>query len=33
MGMVTRAQADAAINVAKDVYGVQKIVKVFEYLD
>lgn len=33
MGMVTRAQADAAINVAKNVYGVQKIVKVFEYLD
>lgn len=33
MGMVTRAQADAAIDIAKDVYGVQKIVKVFEYLD
>ncbi len=33
MGMVTRAQADQAINIAKDVYGVQKIVKVFEYLD
>ncbi len=33
MGMVTRAQADEAIDIAKNVYGVQKIVKVFEYLD
>lgn len=33
MGLTTRAHADQAIDVAKDVYGVQKIVKVFEYLN
>jgi osmotically-inducible protein OsmY len=32
-GLVSRGQADDAVNVAKDIYGVQKIVKVFEYLD
>ena len=32
-GLVTRDQADEAVNVAKDIYGIQKIVKVFEYLD
>ena len=32
-GLVTRAQADEAVNVAKEVFGIQKIVKVFEYLD
>ena len=32
-GLVSRSQADNAVNVAKDSYGVQKIVKVFEYLD
>ena len=33
MGSVSRAQADAAIAVASNVYGVQKIVKVFEYVE
>lgn len=33
MGMITRDHADRAVAVARDVYGVQKIVKVFEYLD
>ncbi len=33
MGLVSREQADAAVNVTRNVYGVQKIVKVFEYLD
>ena len=33
MGLVNRADADKAVAVAQQVYGVQKIVKVFEYLD
>ena len=33
MGMVTRAEADQAVEVAKTAYGVRKIVRVFEYLD
>ena len=33
MGFLTRAEADAAVDVAKSVYGVQQIVRVFEYLD
>ncbi len=33
MGLVTRAEADAAVEIAKEIYGVQKIVKVFEYSD
>ena len=33
MGLITRNQADSAVTIASDVYGVQKIVKVFEYLD
>lgn len=33
MGLLPRAQADAAVEAARSVYGVQKIVKVFEYLD
>ena len=33
MGMVTRAEADRAVEVTKTAYGVQKIVRVFEYLD
>lgn len=33
MGLLNRAQADAVVSVTADVYGVQKIVKVFEYLD
>jgi len=32
MGLLTREQADNAVKVAANVYGVQKIVKVFEYL-
>ncbi|MEM7080220.1 MAG: BON domain-containing protein [Pseudomonadota bacterium] len=31
MGLVSRAEADRATEVARNVYGVQKIVKVFEY--
>ena len=33
LGLTTRAKADAAIEVASQIYGIQKIVKVFEYLD
>ena len=33
MGLVSRAQADDTVKVTSWVYGVQKIVKVFEYLD
>lgn len=33
MGLLSRDQADNAVDVASKVYGVQKIVKVFEYLD
>lgn len=32
MGMLPREEADAAVEVARSVYGVQKIVKVFEYI-
>lgn len=32
MGLLTREQADNAVKVASQVYGVQKIVKVFEYI-
>ena len=32
MGLVTKAQAEAAVNVAKSVRGVTHIVKVFEYI-
>jgi osmotically-inducible protein OsmY len=32
-GLITREQADKAVDVAKEIYGIQKIVKVFEYLD
>lgn len=32
LGLVTREQADTAVAVAGNVYGVQKIVKVFEYI-
>ena len=31
MGLLTRNEADAAVTTARDVFGVQKIVKVFEY--
>ena len=33
MGFLTRAEADAAVEVASTAYGVQEIVRVFEYLD
>ena len=33
MGMLTREEADQAVEIAKTAYGVQKIVRVFEYLD
>ena len=32
MGMLPREEADAAVESARSVYGVQKIVKVFEYI-
>ena len=33
MGLLTRAEADAAGDIARDIQGVQKIVKVFEYIN
>ncbi len=33
MGMLPQAQADQAVEVASTVYGIQKIVKVFEYIE
>lgn len=33
MGLVTRAESDMAVNAAKQVSGIRKIVKVFEYID
>ncbi|MGB0723487.1 MAG: BON domain-containing protein [Gammaproteobacteria bacterium] len=33
MGLVRRAEADAATDVVRRVSGVQKVVKIFEYLD
>ncbi len=33
MGLLTRDEADAAVQLAQSVYGVQKIVKVFEYIN
>ena len=33
MGFLTRAEADAAVETAASVFGVQQIVRVFEYLD
>lgn len=33
MGLLPREEADSAVEVARSVYGVQKIVKVFEYLE
>lgn len=32
MGLLPREEADRAVEIARSVYGVQKIVKVFEYL-
>jgi osmotically-inducible protein OsmY len=33
MGLITRAEADAAVEITRDIKGVQKIVKVFEYIN
>ena len=33
MGLVTRAEADAASDIASTTRGVQKVVRVFEYID
>jgi osmotically-inducible protein OsmY len=33
MGMVTRSQADIAVDIARQVSGVQKVVKIFQYRD
>jgi osmotically-inducible protein OsmY len=33
MGLVTRQEADAATDVTRQVDGVQRVVKVFEYID
>jgi len=33
MGLLTRDEADAAVELTRQVYGVQKIVKVFEYIN
>lgn len=33
MGLLTRAEADRAVDVAKNTGGLQKIVRVFEYID
>lgn len=33
MGLLTRDEADAAVQRAREVFGVQKIVKVFEYIN
>jgi osmotically-inducible protein OsmY len=33
MGLVTRVEADAAVGITRDIQGVQKIVKVFEYIN
>jgi osmotically-inducible protein OsmY len=33
MGLMTRNEADAAVERSREVFGVKKIVKVFEYID
>lgn len=33
MGLLTREESDTVVNAARGVYGVQKIVKIFEYVD
>ncbi|MFT7687517.1 MAG: osmotically-inducible protein OsmY [Candidatus Azotimanducaceae bacterium] len=33
MGLLTKDEADAAVEVARGVFGIQKIVKVFEYIN
>jgi len=32
MGLVTQAEADTAVNIVRSINGVQKIIKVFEYI-
>jgi osmotically-inducible protein OsmY len=33
MGLLTRVEADAAANIARNIQGVQKVVKIFEYMN
>ena len=33
LGLLSRAEADAAVAVTRDIQGVQKIVKLFEYMN
>ena len=33
MGLLTREEAEAAVTRAREVFGIQKIVKVFEYIN
>ena len=33
MGLLSRAEADAAVNIARQTKGVQKIIKLFEYMN
>jgi osmotically-inducible protein OsmY len=33
LGLLTREEADAAVQLTRKTYGVQKIVKVFEYIN
>lgn len=33
MGLLTRAESDAAVELTRQIYGVQKIIKVFEYIN
>lgn len=33
MGLLTREESGLAVNAAREVYGVQKIVKIFEYIE
>ena len=33
IGVVPRVQADAAVGVARTVFGIQRVVKVFDYLE
>lgn len=33
MGLVTRAEADSAVELVRGVNGIQKIIKIFEYID
>jgi osmotically-inducible protein OsmY len=32
MGILPREEADRAVEIARSIYGVQKIIKVFEYI-